>query len=267
MNSFNLTDYRKLYKKFEKSKEIFPMKKILSLSITIVLLLNLAVGCDKVDQKPEIMIYEAYTAGNYFSGQHYSPYQNSYVVLYNPTSTPVKLNGWRLFSCSAGGEVLTGRSSKLSGTIAAGAFFVIQGGKAQDAFPRTIGEALPFDVDLQADSFSPERKNGIIVLSRSGKSGVITPSAKNIEDHLAYGNLINSEFKKTPPLTVKNVLRRNSLVNTFDNSVDFGLKDIVDTPANIIRYKSGLTGETVSEMTSQTGGERRAFFIPRIRIL
>ena len=227
------------------------MKRILCLAIIVITFLSIITSCVKDVVTPEVMIYEVYTAGGYFSGQNFSPYQNSYAVLYNSAAESVSLNGWRLLSCNAQGHVISERSIKLSGTIEPGAFFVVKGGKATDAYPNHVGEALPFNIDLDNSSFSPERRDGAIVLSRSNKSGTPTPTAKGIEDYLAYGTALDPQAVTASDPSLKTVLRRDSFVNTSDNATDFKRKNIVDRPANIIRYIHGLTRQSMESMNFQ----------------
>lgn len=198
---------------------------------------------------PPVMIFEVYTAGGYFSGQFFAPYQNSYVVLYNSSEEAVSLDNWLLLACEPDGTVLEWQSAMLRGVIQPNSFFVIQGGSAYDAFERPVGEPLPFDVDLVVETFSPLRRHGIIVLYRSDSAPrSIRSDDRNIVDFLVYGNASfadaqGGESADSP--SVRRILRRNSFENTRNNAADFRLLNIHDNPAHIIRFYSRMTSETL----------------------
>ncbi len=163
-------------------------------------------------------------------------YQHKFVEFYNPTSEPVDLTGWTLQYRSASGTENTNSSVVLSGAIAPGGYFLVQGGSNAGN-----GAALPA-ADL-ATSFNPAGVSGTIVLSDGAESlapstGSVT-GAERIVDLLGYGA---SNTYETAPATgpaansdPKSMTRTDG-VDADDNSADFTATTTV-TPQN-----SGGTG-------------------------
>ncbi|MDR0889505.1 MAG: hypothetical protein LBM28_02525, partial [Oscillospiraceae bacterium] len=157
------------------------MKRFLFALAVLTLVLGIFTGCEADTYvKSGVMLYEVYTAGGYNSGETQAPYKNSYAVLYNSSKSDVAIDGWQLLSCNDEGVSIQEQSATLSGTIPAGGFFVISGGIAPDAGLNSAGEFeeenvvgadLPFDIDLDASDFKPNRKEGIIVLASGDVQG------------------------------------------------------------------------------------------------
>ncbi len=185
-----------------------------------------------------VVINEAYTNG----GSTNAVYQHKFVELYNPTAEPVDLTGWTLQYRSASGTENTNSSVALSGTIAPGGYFLVQGGSNAGN-----GAALPAP-DL-ATSFNPAGVSGTIVLSDGTESlapstGSVT-GAERIVDLLGYGS---SNTYETAPATGPSAnsdpksMTRTDGVDTDDNAADFTATTTV-TPQN----SGGAVGEPAPE--------------------
>jgi hypothetical protein len=251
-----------------KSKEIAMKSKIQSVLMILIFSLVFAAfsGCDLIAEKNQanLFIYEVYTSGGYSSGENYAPYLNSYVVLHNESYNEISLEGWYLSSTGADLLIKEERCIALSGSIPPQGFHVIEGGHAVDAglqYPLKVqgelvyvGDDLPFDIDLSAQAFVTDRKQGAIVLSSSKLSEELSSDDEAIEDMLVYGlssvtlpDCVNDEPAKEP--SVKKVLRRVRLSDSNNSRMDFDTKDIVDKPGNIIFWADGMTTESLYSLT------------------
>ncbi|MEX5302889.1 ExeM/NucH family extracellular endonuclease [Kocuria sabuli] len=197
------------------------MKKLLSLPLSgalaaALLAAPLTVPVHAAPDGTDVVINEAYTNG----GSANAVYRHKFVELYNPTSEPVDLTGWTLQYRAAGGAGPAAPVA-LSGTIAPGGYFLVQGSSNADN-----GEALPAS-DL-ATSFNPGGVSGTIVLSDGAEpltapTGSVT-GADRIVDLLGYGT--SNTFETTPATgpaannDPKSMTRTNG-VDTDDNSADF----------------------------------------------
>ncbi|MGQ1798283.1 ExeM/NucH family extracellular endonuclease [Kocuria oceani] len=207
------------------------MKTLLSLPLSgalaaALLAAPLTVPVHAAPDGTAVVINEAYTNGGSANAVH----RHKFVELYNPTSETVDLTGWTLQYRAAGG---TGTSSAvaLSGTIAPGGYFLVQGGSNGGS-----GEPLPTP-DLTT-SFNPAGASGTILLSDgaerlSAPTGSVT-SADGIVDLLGYGT--SNTFESAPatgPATNGDPrsMTRQDGVDTDDNSADFTATGTV-TPQN-----------------------------------
>lgn len=207
------------------------MKTLLSLPLSgalaaALLAAPLTVPVHAAPDGTAVVINEAYTNGGSANAVH----RHKFVELYNPTSETVDLTGWTLQYRAAGG---TGTSSAvaLSGTIAPGGYFLVQGGSNGGS-----GEPLPTP-DLTT-SFNPAGASGTILLSDgaerlSAPTGSVT-GADGIVDLLGYGT--SNTFESAPatgPATNGDPrsMTRQDGVDTDDNSADFTATGTV-TPQN-----------------------------------
>ncbi|MFH5821799.1 ExeM/NucH family extracellular endonuclease [Georgenia sp. AZ-5] len=162
-----------------------------------------------------VVINEAYLVG----GSAGQPYTNKFVELYNPTDAPVELTGLSLQYKSATGT--TWSVVPLSGTIAAGGYFLVQGGANS-----SNGEALP-SPDLQT-SLNPGGANGVLLLAE-GTTGATIPTgdaagAPGVVDLVGYGSANTYEGTPAPAGrgtgTVGSLARIDG-ADTDDNGADF----------------------------------------------
>ena len=71
-----------------------------------------------------VVINEAYLSG----GSANAVYATKFVELYNPGPAPVDLSGWSLQYRSATGSGASSTAARLTGTIAAGGYYLVSGG-------------------------------------------------------------------------------------------------------------------------------------------
>ncbi len=245
-------------------------KKVVCLVLTLCALALILSGCDLLgavlgagggSTSKDLIIYELYTAGGYSSGENYSPYTNSYVILYNMAKKDLDMSGYELHVAdSPGGNMVANGSTKLSGIIKPEAFYVIELGKTDEAPEVPHGEALPFSINFDAKSISPKRTEGVIAISKGPiEGGSVKSSDPAIVDLVGYSN--NEQLTpsgvyegKGPAVgnSVKKVLRRTAYKDTNNNSLDFMTKDIIDKPANIINYKEGLLSTSLDTYEDYT---------------
>ncbi|TNC21367.1 ExeM/NucH family extracellular endonuclease [Georgenia sp. 311] len=100
-----------------------------------------------------VVINEVYARG----GSANQPYLNKFVELYNPTEEAVPLDGMTLQYRSATGVAATTSVVPLSGMIAPGGYYLVEG-----ASNGTTGQALPTP-DVRS-TMNPQGSNGVVVL-------------------------------------------------------------------------------------------------------
>lgn len=173
-----------------------------------------------------VVISEAYLVGG-SSGQ---PYRNKFVELYNPTDEPVSVDGWSVQYKSATGASFSGITA-LSGTIAAGGHYLVQGGSNA-----ANGEPLP--TPDAVGSLNPSGTAGVVALASQttavtpAKGAVPAAGAAGVVDLLGYGTADTFETAPGPAGQGTGVV--GSLERTGDagdNSADFEFTTEV-TPVN-----------------------------------
>ena len=144
-----------------------------------------------------------------------------YVELYNPTSTPISLDGMSLQYFAAKGT--TGnRPVSLTGTIEPGGYVLIQG--ANDSHTTEITPDI-------AGSFSASGTSGSMVLfSETGAQTLTNPTSTvgmpNVIDAVGWGTAgISETATVTGTTTGSTSYQRTNFVDTDNNSADFVIAD------------------------------------------
>ena len=175
-----------------------------------------------------VVINEAYLSG----GSANAPFSNKFVELYNPTSSAVSLDGWSLQYRAAGSTGAPTGVGRLSGTIPAGGYYLIQG-----ASNGTTGAALPAADATIGASFSGS--SGTLVLASQASAvnplptGSVTAQS-GVVDLLGYGT--SNTFETAPAAAPAGnsdpkSLNRTNFADTDNNAADFSLSASV-TPTN-----------------------------------
>ncbi len=166
----------------------------------------------------KVVINEAYLKG----GSDNAIFNKKFVELYNAGDTAQDLSGWSL-QYRAATNVAKGNVQKLTGSIAAGGYYLI-------ALPGNgnppAGADLPA-ADLTSTTITPSGTNGQLLLANVGEA--VAPAAGNVTDarvvdFLGYGSAVSFETKAatvTEGNTTPNALVRTDFVDTNDNSADF----------------------------------------------
>ncbi|MDQ1111414.1 5'-nucleotidase [Microbacterium testaceum] len=166
----------------------------------------------------KVVINEAYLKG----GSAGAFFNQKFVELYNAGDTAQDLSGWSL-QYRATTNVATGNVQKLTGSIAAGGYYLI-------ALPGNgnppAGADLPA-ADLTSTTITPSGTNGQLLLANVGEA--VAPAAGNVTDarvvdFLGYGSAVSFETKAatvTGGTTTPNALVRTDFVDSNDNSLDF----------------------------------------------
>ncbi|SME90384.1 5'-nucleotidase [Cellulosimicrobium cellulans J34] len=174
-----------------------------------------------------LVINEAYLSG----GSANAPYTHKFVELYNPTQSAIDLSGMSLQYRSATGTGAFTGVTPLSGTVAPGGYFLVQGGSNG-----SNGAALP--TPDATGSLNPSGTTGTIALV-SSTTAVSLPAgdaagAANVVDLVGYGTSNTFETAVGPAPsgnTVPASINRTGFADTDDNSKDFSLSSTV-TPQN-----------------------------------
>ncbi|MBD5785241.1 ExeM/NucH family extracellular endonuclease [Cellulosimicrobium terreum] len=174
-----------------------------------------------------VVINEAYLSG----GSANAPYTNKFVELYNPTDAAIDVSGMSLQYRSATGTGAFTGVTALTGSIAAGGYYLVQGGSNG-----SNGAALP-EPDV-AGGLNPSGTTGTLVLA--GQTGAINPGtgnlagAANVVDLVGYGTSNTFETAVGPAPSANNVpasINRTDFADTDDNSADLTVSSTV-TPQN-----------------------------------
>ncbi|QJW38633.1 ExeM/NucH family extracellular endonuclease [Cellulosimicrobium protaetiae] len=174
-----------------------------------------------------LVINEAYLSG----GSANAPYTHKFVELYNPTQAAIDLSGMSLQYRSATGTGAFTGVTPLTGSVAPGGYFLVQGGSNG-----SNGAALP--TPDATGGLNPSGTTGTLALVRS-TSAVTLPAgnaagATNVVDLVGYGTSNTFETAVSPAPSANNVpasINRTGFADTDDNSADFSLSSTV-TPQN-----------------------------------
>ncbi len=180
-----------------------------------------------------IVIAEVYPGG----GNTGAYYKQDYIVLYNPTPSPVNLSSWTIQYAPATDNGTGWRSTSLSGFIQAYSYYLIQ-----ERAGTKGGAELPLTPNL-IDSIALSSTGGKVVLVSSLDTlKVLNPNGvTNVKDFIGYGSTVNAaETKYVSAPDNNQSLRRkdNNGYNTYgtngsgwdsdNNSLDF-YKQLVDS--------------------------------------
>lgn len=174
-----------------------------------------------------VVINEAYLSG----GSAGAAYTNKFVELYNPTDSPVALDGLSLQYRSATGTGNANGVAPLSGSIPARGHYLVQGGSNG-----ANGAALP--APDATGNLNPSGSAGTLALVKGTAAVALTPGSvtgvDGVIDVLGYGTSNTFETAAAPApagnTDVKSLNRTNG-ADTDDNSVDFTLSATI-TPQN-----------------------------------
>jgi len=177
-----------------------------------------------------IVISEAYLGG----GNNGATYNSKFVELYNPTLSPVSLNGSSLQYRSATGTLNPTTVVALTGTIPAKGHYLVQGSTGTNGVP------LPTAPDATATSLNPSAASGTIFLA-SQSTALAAPATGSVAsrpgvlDLLGYGSSNTFETTATTATTsstsTTSTLNRSSTgADTDVNSADFAAA--APSPAN-----------------------------------
>ncbi len=175
-----------------------------------------------------VVINEAFLSG----GSAGAAFNEKFIELYNPTDADVDLTNWSLQYRSATGTGSFTGVTALSGTIAAGGYFLVSGGSNG-----TNGADLPTpDVD---GSINPSGTTGTIVLANVPTALSLTPGSVTtggaVVDLLGYGGSNTFETAlAAAPVNNTNApsFNRTNGIDTDNNLADFTLLSTITPTAS-----------------------------------
>jgi len=175
-----------------------------------------------------VVINEAFLSG----GSAGAAFNEKFVELYNPTDSDVSLDGWSLQYRSATGTGTFTGVTPLSGTIAAGGYFLVSGGSNG-----TNGADLPTpDVD---GTINPSGTTGTILLANVATAQSLAPGSVTtggaVVDLLGYGasNTFETALAAAPSSnTNAPSFNRTDGVDTDNNLADFTLLSTITPTAS-----------------------------------
>ncbi|MCY7403165.1 MAG: ExeM/NucH family extracellular endonuclease [Cryobacterium sp.] len=171
-----------------------------------------------------VLINEAYLNG----GSSGATYLNKFVELYNPTAADVSLDGTSIQYRSSGGTSNPTGVVALTGTIAAGGYYLVQGSSNA-----ANGAALPkadasFGTSFAAGSGTIFFANQSAALTAPA-TGSLTDQAE-ILDLIGYGSSNTFEGTAAAAASVTTSVNRTEFVDTDVNAADFSTA--APTPTN-----------------------------------
>ena len=157
----------------------------LLMALALVLLIAAAPQHTFAQIANHVVIAQIYGGGGNTGAQ----YHNDFVVLYNPTSSPVSLSGWSIQYATSAGSWNGTVDGPISGTIAAHGFFLIQGAAGTGA-----GASLPTpDADFSGGpNFSATNATLALVNNATQLAGDPSGNA-NVIDYIGYGTAMYHE--------------------------------------------------------------------------
>lgn len=187
---------------------------------------------------PDVVVSQVYGGG----GNSGAPYTNDFIELYNRGTTAVPLSGWSVQYASATGSSWS--KTALSGSIAAGAYYLVQEGAGNGA-----GTALP----------TPDATGAIALSAISGKVALVTTTtaltcssgcatASGVRDLVGYGTASSYETAPAAKLSNSNAALRSGggSVDTDDNATDFSAG--APTPRNSSSGSGGSGGTRIHDI-------------------
>ncbi|TDW93678.1 hypothetical protein EV137_0970 [Kribbella pratensis] len=161
----------------------------------------------------DVLITEVYGGG----GNSGAPYQNDFVELTNNSSAPADVSGWSIQYASSTGS--SWQVTKLTGTIAPGAAYLVQEGAGAGN-----GQPLP----------TANATGTILMSAATGKVALVTNQTAlacgattchadaGVKDYVGYGSATDSETAPAPGLSnTTSAARIDPAKDTDNNSADF----------------------------------------------
>ncbi|CAH2713611.1 hypothetical protein BACCIP111895_00747 [Neobacillus rhizosphaerae] len=205
-------------------------KRMTSMFMTALLLISTflpsgLIGKAHAEQADHIVISQVYGAG----GNANSVYKYDFIELYNPTSSPISLEGWSVQYASKAGTFSTAPSAttNLSGTIPANGYYLIQeaaGAGTQPALP------IPADVTGSIAMSGTDAKVALV----HGLDAITDKRDSKVVDFVGYGAAnefegsgsvkISSNDKsgqRRPYANVDPAPGKGNAWDTDDNTADF----------------------------------------------
>jgi Lamin Tail Domain len=167
-----------------------------------------------------VVIGQVYGGG----GNASAPFTNDFVELHNRGNVAVSLAGWSVQYASASGTFQAGLVTALSGSIAPGGYYLVQG-----ASEGAVGAALP--TPDAVGNVNMSAKGGKVALV-SSTTAIASCNAATVVDLVGFGSASCAETAATPsPSNTTAAIRKGGgCTDTNDNSNDFDIA--TPTPRN-----------------------------------
>lgn len=172
---------------------------------------NITLYAGWIETSNSLIIYEVYGGG----GNSGATYKNDFIVLFNGTSSTIDLNGYSIQYTSATGTSWS-NITQLSGSIASGAFYVIQEAAGSGG---TLD--LPQVDTTGAINLSGTKGKVALVNSSIALSGANPSSDPSVIDFVGFGTANGFETAASIAPSNTSSIRRNDFIDTNDNSTDF----------------------------------------------
>ena len=189
-------------------------KKIIKILSVIIFSLFILIRTAPAQTAVHVVISEVYGGG----GNSGSTYKNDFIELYNPTSSPVDLNGWTVQYASSTGS--SWQLTNLTGAIAAHGFYLVQEAQGSGG---SVNLPVPDETGIIAMSSS----NGKVALvSSSSALNGTNPADNSIIDKVGYGSANGYEGSAPAPSPSNSTsIERKSNKNSTSTSMETGGTD------------------------------------------
>lgn len=158
-----------------------------------------------------IVISQIYGGG----GNIGATYQNDFIELHNVGDSSVSLNGWSVQYAGTTGT--TWQVTNLSGTLAAGQYYLIQESAGTNSAPALPTPDITGNITMAAGAGKVALVNTTTALS-----GIGCPFDASVVDFIGYGSGTNcSETAVAPAPSSTNADIRNNCTDTDNNASDF----------------------------------------------
>ncbi|MBI9000070.1 ExeM/NucH family extracellular endonuclease [Corynebacterium sp. CCM 9185] len=186
-----------------------------------------------------IVISQVYGGG----GNKGAALTSDFIELYNPTGSPISVDGWTLQYLSAQNTAANpGQISELTGTIAPRSHLLVRGARGS-------GGTVDFTADIDAPQLAVGSRAGAVVLATDATPFNAEVAGGSAVDILGYGGAAVSEGTPAQPLdNTLAAIRGDDGADTDDNATDFTAT--VPSP----RYSGGAAmGATVADPEPDPG--------------
>ena len=169
-----------------------------------------------VDLSSPVVISEVYGGG----GNTGAPFTNDFIELYNKGAAPIDLTGWSVQYGSATNLTTWSGVTPLSGSIAPGAFFLVQ-----EASGGSVGAPLP-SADITG-SINLSATTGKVALVKNSTAAITGCGSScsggvNVVDFVGFGTSNESLVAPVSGMTNSTSAQRNATAsNTGNNAADF----------------------------------------------
>ncbi|WP_211748034.1 5'-nucleotidase C-terminal domain-containing protein [Paenibacillus sp. Marseille-Q4541] len=222
-------------------RSLHKQKRRISLLLAVVLLISTLLPVSLIStanaavNNDQVVISQVYGGG----GNNGATYTNDFIELYNPTSQPINLTGWKIRYASKAGNFSDSSSTTLTGNIAPHSYFLIEQAKGTGG---TV--ALP----------KPDQSGTLAMGAAEGKVELVNAASASV-DIVGYGQATNVEGTPTDVLSSSAAAIRKALpggptdnrgLDTNNNKDDFTVTSPDPRNSSYVHPASDVLGQVTA---------------------